>query len=190
MGMIKKNKCRNCKRLFIPDYRNRNRQKYCSKSECRKVSKTASQQRWLQKPENKDHFKGPVNVQRVQEWRKRNPGYSKGKCSKKGFALQEALNAQLIEINGENDHFAAIALQDLLQSQPAVIIGLISNIIGSVLQDDIAETLLRMQQSGQDILYCQPRDKGGNRDCKSPDFTKTYPQDPQKLQLDRSSASP
>jgi len=64
------------------------------------------------------------------------------------------------------------ALQDSLMTQPAVIIGLISNLIGSPLQDDIARTLLRMQQSGQDILYRKPQAIGGNRDCKKPHFTR------------------
>jgi hypothetical protein len=61
MGTGKKKKCRHCKRLFIPDARNRDRQKYCYRSECRKESKRASQRRWLKKPENRDHFSGPVN---------------------------------------------------------------------------------------------------------------------------------
>jgi hypothetical protein len=34
-----------------------------------------SQKRWLQKPENQDYFRGSQNVQRVQRWRKANPGY-------------------------------------------------------------------------------------------------------------------
>ncbi|WP_435549140.1 hypothetical protein [Desulfobacterium sp. N47] len=39
MGIKKKIRCRNCKRLFAPDYRNRNRQKYCKNPECRKQAK-------------------------------------------------------------------------------------------------------------------------------------------------------
>ena len=73
MGMIKRKRCRNCKRLFIPDHRNRDRQKYCKTPDCRKASKAFSQKKWLQKPENKNYFKGPENTQRVKEWRKLNP---------------------------------------------------------------------------------------------------------------------
>ena len=62
-------KCLHCKKLFVPDYRNRGRQKYCSAPECQQASKRARQQRWLSKPENRDHFRGAENVQRVQEWR-------------------------------------------------------------------------------------------------------------------------
>ncbi len=175
MGAIKKNKCRNCKCLFVPDHRNRSRQKYCDKPECRRASKRASQEKWLQKPENKNYFKGPVNVQRVQEWRKRNPGYWKRKRTKKEFALQDPLNTQHADNNTNKGHFTGAALQDLLKAQPAVIIGLISNFIGSALQDDIAQTLLRMQQSGQDILYKTPNIKGGNHDCENTHFTRAGP---------------
>lgn len=188
MGLIKRKKCRNCKRLFVPDYRNRNRQKYCSEADCRKASKAASQKKWLNKPENKDHFCGPVNVQRVQEWRKQNPGYWKRKRSNQADALQDPLTGQLIENTHDNRQIATSALQDFLKKQPTVIIGLISNFIGSALQDDIAKTLLCMQQSGQDILYCQTQEKGGKHDYKIPDFTRKGAQDPKKLQLDRSPA--
>jgi len=189
MGMIKKNRCSHCRRLFIPDPRNRNRQKYCEKVECRKASKSESQRKWLHKPENKDYFRGNVNVQRVQEWRKQNPGYWR-KSSNKAIALQEPLTSQHTENKMDSHEFAESALQDLLQMQPPVMIGLISNFIGSALQDDIAATLLRMQQSGQDILYCQPQKQGGKNDCKVPNFTQQGAKNPPKLQLDRSSAGP
>ncbi|MBW2220659.1 MAG: hypothetical protein JRF40_14405 [Deltaproteobacteria bacterium] len=172
MGMIKKKRCKNCKRLFIPDYRNRNRQNYCKRDKCRKASKVASQEKWVDKPENRNYFRGPENVQRVQDWRRQNPGYWK-QSSNKVIALQDPLTTQLSENNKDNRELQNDALQDLLKAQPLVMIGLISNFIGSALQDDIADTLLRMQQSGQDILYCQPQKRGGKDDCEIPNFTPT-----------------
>jgi hypothetical protein len=171
MEKVKKKKCRHCKRLFIPDHRNRDRQKYCKNAECRNVSKAASQKKWQNKPANKNYFRGPVNVQRVQQWRKQNPGYRKPKSSTS--ALQEPLTPQHPENIDDKHHIADVALQDLLIAQSPVIIGLISNFIGSALQDDIAETLFRMQQSGQDILYCQPKERGGENDCKITRFTES-----------------
>ncbi|NOX35074.1 MAG: hypothetical protein GXP56_15320 [Deltaproteobacteria bacterium] len=181
MGIIKKIRCRNCNRLFVPDSRNKGRQKYCDKTECRKASKTVSQKKWLSKPENKDYFRGPENVERVREWRKKNPGY--WKQSKKPIALQDPLMAQHTEKIKDNSQVANCTLQDLLRVQPPVIIGLIANFIGSALQDDIALTLLRMQQSGQDILCLQPQTKGGECDYKIPDFKTADPQGSPKLQL-------
>ena len=176
MKRIKKRKCRHCKRLFLPDYRNKARQFYCSKEPCRKASKQASQKKWVCKPENKNYFKGPDHVARVREWRKKNPGYWKRPTPE--TALQDPLNLQPLENKNNIGQIHAHALQDLLIAQPPVIIGLISNLIGSPLQDDIAQTLLAMQQSGQDILCLQPKTQGGQIDCKIPDFKTTYSQDP------------
>jgi hypothetical protein len=115
--------------LFTPDARNATRQRYCSKPACRKQSKADSQRRWLQKPENRDYFRGPEHVLRVQRWRAAHPGYwRRAKASR-------------------------VALQDLLILQPAVMVGLIAQLTGSALQDDIARAARRMQQLGNDILY-------------------------------------
>mgnify|MGYP007097270666 CR=1 FL=1 len=69
MSGIKRKKCRHCNQLFVPDARNRSRQRYCTKPECRKASKAAAQRRWLSKDGNGDHFRGPSEVDRVRRWR-------------------------------------------------------------------------------------------------------------------------
>jgi hypothetical protein len=51
-----------------PDPRYRWHQYYSSASGCRAASRTASQARWLAKPENQSYFCGPVNVARAQAW--------------------------------------------------------------------------------------------------------------------------
>jgi hypothetical protein len=73
-------------------------------------------------------------------------------------------------------------------AQPLVIIGLLSNLTGSVLQDDIANTLLRMQQSGQEILFYKTKKRGGIDDCKRTDFKAESQENTKKLQLGRSPA--
>ena len=177
-----KKKCRHCRRLFAPDHRNRDRQKYCDKPGCRRASKATSQKKWLNKPENQGYFRGPDNVERVQQWRKQNPGYWKLKSKSQVVALQDPLTAQVTENNKDNSQIANSPLQDSLIMQPSVLIGLIANFTGSALQDDIAKTLFNLQQSGRDILNRQI--KGGEDDCKITDFTQTSAQDTKKLQLD------
>jgi len=184
MRKIKKKKCCNCKQLFIPDHRNRKKQKYCKRDPCRKASKAASQTKWLSKPENKDYFRDSGNVKRVQEWRRKNPGY--WKRTKSSTALQDFLTPQPVENIAYNGKIDVSPLQDLLMAQPPVIIGLLSNLTGSVLQDDIANTLLRMQQSGQEILFYKTKKRGGTHDCKKSNFKTKSPEDTQKLQLGRS----
>ncbi len=184
----KKKKCRHCRRLFVPDYRNREKQNYCKKNPCRKASKAASQKKWLSKPENKDYFRGPDNVERVQEWREGTPEY--WKRTNRLTALQDHLTPQLTENKENNSQIDAQpqkhALQELLMTQSPVIIGLISNLTGSALQEDIANTLLSMQQFGQEILFPQTQNQGGGHDCKKSNFKTKNPEDTRQLQLGRS----
>lgn len=186
MKRIKKKKCRHCRCLFVPDPRNIGKQLYCRKPACKKASKKAGHRKWLSKPENKNYFKGSEHVERVRAWRKNNPGYWKRPKSK--IALQDHSSAQHTENTDGIEQNNAIALQDLLLAQHPVIIGLISNFIGSPLQDDIANTLLAMQQSGQDILCLQSQNKGEKSDCKNTGIKHTNTKNPQKLQLARSPA--
>ena len=190
MTLIKRKKCRHCRRLFVPDARNKGRQKYCSQPACQKASKIASQKKWLAKPENKNYFRGPENVLRVQEWRKQNPGYWRRGSPKSKNALQETLNGQPFENSKDNGKNAAFALQDSLIMQPAVLIGLIANITGQALQDDMVRTVLGLQQLGSDILHYSPPRKGDDHDRQKTDFVRPGAPDTRKLQLGRPSAGP
>ena len=190
MAEIKRKKCRNCNKLFRPDPRNATRQKYCPKAQCRKASKAASQQRWLQKPENQDHFCGPANVLRVQQWRETNPGYWRRKRKIKKAVLQDRLISQPTENNDDNVQFAHDALQDFLIAQPPVLLGLIANFTGTALQDSIAMTFQRLQKLGLDIVNNSTRSKGGHYGSQDSNHRRTYPKNPQPLQLDRSPPGP
>jgi hypothetical protein len=152
MSGIIRIKCSHCHELFTPDARNATRQRYCSKPACRKHSKTESQRRWLQKEENRDYFRAPEHVQRVQQWRKQNPGYWR-RAKRSPVALQDPLIEQPSVNNLNNANPATAALQDALIMQPAVMVGLIAQLTGFALQDDIARAARRMQQLGNDILY-------------------------------------
>jgi hypothetical protein len=189
MGLITKKKCRHCQRLFIPDARNVNRQRFCGEPECKKASKADSQRRWLNKPENRDYFRGPENVKRVQQWRRDNPGYARGKPRRTPKALQDPLKRQPSENNDDSAKLAPNPLQDLLIDQVPVIIGLIANFTGTALQDDIAGTVLRLQQLGRDIAY-PSTDKGGAHGVQGSHFTPTAADSPPTVQLDRSAVGP
>lgn len=187
---IKRKKCCNCNKLFRPDPRNATRQKYCSKPQCRQASKTASQQRWLQKPENQNHFCGSENVLRVQQWREANPGYWRRKQKIKPDALQDRLISQPTENNDDNGQFAHDALQDFLIAQPPVLLGLIANFTGTALQDSIAMTFRRLQKLGLDIVNNSTRSKGDHYGSQDSNPSRAYPKSPQPLQLDRSPPDP
>ena len=74
-------KCRHCGEHFIPDARNAHHPRYCTASACKAASKRASQAKWLAKPENRDYYRGPEAVARVQAWRQAHPGCSRRKAS-------------------------------------------------------------------------------------------------------------
>jgi len=86
--------CLFCGEFFDADARNAGHQKYCSKADCRKASQAASRRAWLAKPENRDYFRGPENVARVQAWRAEHPGYWRRPPRASGARPQPALALQ------------------------------------------------------------------------------------------------
>lgn len=178
MRIKRRRKCLHCKELFLPDPRNSSRQRYCSLPACRTVSKAASQRKWLSKPENRSYFLGPVNTKRVQQWRKRNPGYWR-KRGEKQIALQDSLIRETTIHQEVTLHLRNNTLQDLLSAQPIVFLGLLAHLTGSPLQDDIATICRRLQQLGQDILSETFCPKGGQYDSQQNSCLSTQnPPDP------------
>lgn len=184
----RKRKCKHCKTFFMPDPRNAHHQCYCGRQECRKASKKASQRRWLSKPENKNHFSGPANVERVRQWRENHPGYWRAKPSDNPDALQDLLCEHSKQNQWVDTNFVQPALQDLLTEQHPVLIGLIAQLTGYALQDDIASAIHRMQQVGRDILY--PSQPKGGQHAQTSHLSATYPKDPPPVQLGGSPAGP
>lgn len=168
-------KCMNCCTFFNPDQRNKTRQHYCSKPECRRASKAASQAAWLAKPANVDYFADPVHVARVQAWRAANPGYARTRRKSPGkgsVVLQDALLQQPIDSSEETAHRSDLspvlpappppplvpALQDscntpLRLEHSPLLLGLVVHLFGPALQDDIDATITRLVQIGTDITY-------------------------------------
>jgi hypothetical protein len=140
-------KCQHCKEFYLPDRRNLHHQRYCSNSACRKQSKAESQRRWAQKPDNQNYFSGPQNSQRVKEWRKRHPGYWRKKSPPPQEPLQDLCRTQAAQDEEVKRVEISGALQDVL-----VMVGLISMMTGSALQEDIAATTRVLLSKGQDIL--------------------------------------
>lgn len=166
MKKQRKRKCLCCKELFRPDPRNLRHQRYCSTERCRIASKAASQHRWLNKKENQHYFRGSAHVQRVQAWRRQHPGYWRRNSTQTDSALQDDSLAQPIEKHGETDILAHTPLQADLFVQPAVLIGLIANLTGTTLQDEIVDTSQRLLRLGRQILARNPQ--GADHDRQIP----------------------
>ena len=159
MGTKGLRKCCNCGVWFKPQRRNAYHQRFCFEPACRTASKQASQRKWCRK--NPVYFRGEVHVNRVRAWRRRHPGYWKGKGAEETRqeldALQELLIAQGFDSEGvttfRNCLLAEISrpLQDLLDAQNITLVGLTSLICGEPLQEDIAQVLCACYERGRHI---------------------------------------
>jgi hypothetical protein len=152
MKRTRARKCHHCGQLYHPDYRTSARQRYCSAVACRQASHRGAQRRWWCQPENRDYYRGTDQVRRVQAWRKVHPGYWKKKRMKAPLALHDECSSQPVECQGDSTGLNAVALQDVMLVQPAVMVGLIASLTGSALPDEIANSLRRFQAHGQIIL--------------------------------------
>lgn len=158
MAQAGQRKCLCCEQFFLPDLRNRTRQRYCSAAPCRRASKSASQAAWLAQPANRAYFCDPVHVARVQAWRAAHPGYARGR-RRSPLALQDPLMAQAVEAIEETAVRAvpaAAPLQDLFNAPTPVLAGLIAHLFEVTLQEDIAVTTRRLVQLGHDVISGRP----------------------------------
>jgi hypothetical protein len=133
----RRQRCLCCKQLFVPDPRSRHHQEFCSDAVCQNASKVLSQQRWKGKPDNRNYWRGSEAVERVRAWRKANPNYWKRRTGNSNGTLQD----------------------DFIPSDP-LLLGLISTIADSTLQDDIAATCRHLIRKGRDVLQAI-RSNGG-----------------------------
>jgi hypothetical protein len=111
--------------------------------------------RKMSKRENKNYFRGPENVCRVQEWRKHNPVYWRRKGTG-ADALQDHSNEKIVGKQYVVKQLTKGALQDL-----------------------IANTTRSMQQLGADILNSStPNFQGGDYASKNPYSPRAGPPGP------------
>ena len=137
--------CHHCKQLYKPNPRSRWHQRYCSQPACRQASKAASQACWRASPEGRDYFHGTANQLRVQAWRKAHPGYSRSRAQKRR-ALQDHCAPQVLVQRDDKPTLTPRALQDLLVTQGLAFTGLVAQITGSPLQEDVASVIRRHSQ--------------------------------------------
>ncbi len=142
-------RCLCCKKVFVPDPRARGRQRFCSDATCQGESKRRSQERWCRKTENKAYWRGPDQVRRVQVWRRENSGFSKKRRKDSAPAPLQGLTVPLQE------ETAPPPLQDVILPQDPLLVGLVSLLTRSTLQDEIAKACRDLIAKGRAILHRQ-----------------------------------
>ena len=158
-------KCLCCNEVERSEPRSVGRQRYCGKEACRKASKAASQRRWVERPENAGYFRGKENCERVRRWRAAHPGYWKKKPGEGGKRDErrpdEAQATEGKPVEACEEECVALqdscaALQEVCAPQVALLVGLISILIGDAQQDAIAASARRFLGRGRDILSMRP----------------------------------
>jgi hypothetical protein len=198
MSRRRRRRCLHCNELYTPDPRTADRQRYCSDPECKCASKSAAQSRWRMKRQNRAYFSGPDQVARVRQWRKANPGYWK-RAPPSRDPLQDDCRAQTADEQPDTVDLTLDALQDDSPSQVLVLLGLISHLTESALQEDMAGLVRHYKSLGMDVLGKTDRTAGagpGSRTNANDHERKTHP--PSRapaasaaaVQLDRPPAGP
>jgi len=144
---VKTRRCAHCGHRFIVNPRSARRHRFCRKPDCVQASRASARRRWLRKNGGRKYFEGRDNAERVRLWRRRNPRYwlreSRVKSIREArFRLTKRLAAAL----------RFVALQDSIDTQLALKIGIISHVTGATLQDSIARQLRCLMLRGNAIL--------------------------------------
>lgn len=140
--------CAHCGQAFVPDPRVGERQRFCSRLECRRASRRLSQAKWLNKPENHDYHRGPEQVQRNRLWRQAHPDYRRQqrRRRKQQVRLQRVLSSEL------SAALISCGLQNLNDRQLALMLGLVERVCPSGQQDQMAASLRRLMFDGYALL--------------------------------------
>jgi hypothetical protein len=201
-GRPRQRKCRCCKDLFRPHPAVRERQNFCSSSDCQKARKAANNRAFKQR--NPDYHKGPAAVERVRQWRRENPGYWR-RSDKRAAAdstASAALQAEHVAQSAESEeftaHLAMNALQAELQAQRFVIHGLTAHLTGCALQAELSSVLGQWHDKGMAMGAAAPGyqapghdpNQGGHDAPELCTAAGSDPAHPKTLQLDRPPAGP
>jgi hypothetical protein len=138
--------CAQCGQAFSINPRLGRRHRYCAKLACQRVRRAANLRRWLKRNGGRSYYRGQANGDRVRHWRAAHPGYWRrgrhAKAAKFGAVASKRLAAAA----------RLVALQNSIDADLALKIGLISELMGTALQDSIAKHLRRLILRGYAIL--------------------------------------
>lgn len=139
-------RCAHCGQAFVIDPRVGSRHRFCPKPECHRASHSIAQKKWLQKNGGKDYFSGATSLSRVRDWRQKHPQYWRKKTDQENGVSGAIISKKLATV------LRYVALQDTIDTNLALKIGIVSHLTGSALQDTIAKEIRRLMLRGHAIL--------------------------------------
>ena len=140
-------RCAHCGQPFIINPRVGRRHRYCSKKECDQASRAIARRKWLQKNGGKTYFDKTISQSRVRDWRQNNPQYWRKKPGRRNTPKSDFIVSKKLA-----GILRYVALQDTIDTNLALKIGIISHLTGSALQDTIAKEIRRLMLRGYAIL--------------------------------------
>lgn len=175
MTRRRRRKCRHCGQLYKPDPRNRWHQNYCSAPACQQASKRASYWRWAHSALGRRYARRPEHTRHVRDWRAAHPRYWKRR-RKKPVALPDVLIPQSLVPSEDKpklmgapptisvalpdelsspasncDALKPLALPDLLFLESPAWLGLIAQLTGVALPENIDAFTRRLILLGRQI---------------------------------------
>lgn len=133
--------CAHCGHRFLIDPRVRRHHRFCGRPACIKESRRVAQQKYLRK-ERCRQTPDKVDTIRVQEWRAAHPGYWRRK-----------LRIGCYEVRGKLAYVVReFALQDMIDTHFSLVVGLVSYLAKTALQDTIASEIRRLMLLGHDVI--------------------------------------
>lgn len=136
--------CIHCHNPFIPSRYSGDRQCVCEDLRSRKAVKKQRQASWVER--NPEYFKGSENVERVREWRRKNPDWRTRQKAQSAKSSQKAESC-----NREAGGIARLQDSVPLVQDPALV-GFMSFITGTVLQDEVQNLYGRCLVRGGELL--------------------------------------
>jgi len=138
--------CCICHKIFTPNKFAGHRQVVCSREPCRKAAKKQRQADWFLR--NPDYFSGPENVERVRQWRRKKameaPPDPQPPKPPDPPSTQKAKSCNKPEP-------AEGVLQDLARPAEPVIMGILSFLSGTMLQDEVHNLYVQCSRRGNEL---------------------------------------
>jgi len=144
---IKKRACRNCHSLFEPDKYNHQKQKYCSKSECKIIAAREKRAKYRNTKKWDLVFRAG-EVKRVQEWRLRNRGYSQKNPKTAGIDERILSQSKDPNLDSPTTFQEVTVLRDLVIRQELILVGMASQFVGDI-PENVESFLLNCCNTGR-----------------------------------------
>ncbi len=146
-------RCRNCGNYFYPDKYNSHHQKYCSRIECRKASNRASSKTYRKKKSKEAAFRESESS-RARDWYSKHSLKVKNRKKSCKKVSEKKVIRDFAQVEKLKDEM--VSLRDFANLQSFILQGVIYQLTGFGLRDDISNYIRRMYDKGREVSAASP----------------------------------